>query len=427
MIQTFFKLFLACFETFLIIYFLNNLLTKIDELKHQRTIAYIVYFIFQCITYLIDFPFFSTSYYYVLFTLVIAMLFYFNELRIKLIASSMFVTLNYASKLLSTIIFSALANNHIADNPFTYVLNLPTQLIACIIMVLVISLIIALRRVSNNAVRIMVNTLIFILPLTILYVSMHLLENLQPVNLYFNITMLLFCYTFLLFFIIDQIIFSNANLLQSNLMHERLQMQSVYYKDIEKYNRNMSRYKHDMINHLDSVYGMLEKNEIEEAKHYLESISEKLNRVEAVINTGNSVIDVIYNAKASLAKSNQIVCRNNIVVPPHLNIDSVDLSVILSNLLDNAIEASLKLEENRMIESHIHIYKGNLFISVKNNYNGEIISSHAVYLTTKKDSHEHGIGLKNVQHVVTKYNGTQNVEHDEHTFTVSIMIPSIEQ
>lgn len=427
MIQTFFKLFLACFETFLIIYFLNNLLTKIDELKHQRTIAYIVYFIFQCITYLIDFPFFSTSYYYVLFTLVIAMLFYFNELRIKLIASSMFVTLNYASKLLSTIIFSALANNHIADNPFTYVLNLPTQLIACIIMVLVISLIIALRRVSNNAVRIMVNTLIFILPLTILYVSMHLLENLQPVNLYFNITMLLFCYTFLLFFIIDQIIFSNANLLQSNLMHERLQMQSVYYKDIEKYNRNMSRYKHDMINHLDSVYGMLEKNEIEEAKHYLESISEKLNRVEAVINTGNSVIDVIYNAKASLAKSNQIVCRNNIVVPPHLNIDSVDLSVILSNLLDNAIEASLKLDENRMIESHIHIYKGNLFISVKNNYNGEIISSHAVYLTTKKDSHEHGIGLKNVQHVVTKYNGTQNVEHDEHTFTVSIMIPSIEQ
>lgn len=427
MIQTFFKLFLACFETFLIIYFLNNLLTKIDELKHQRTIAYIVYFIFQCITYLIDFPFFSTSYYYVLFTLVIAMLFYFNELRIKLIASSMFVTLNYASKLLSTIIFTTLANNHIADNPFTYVLNLPTQLIACIIMALVISLIIALRRVSNNAVRIMVNTLIFILPLTILYVSMHLLENLQPVNLYFNITMLLFCYTFLLFFIIDQIIFSNANLLQSNLMHERLQMQSVYYKDIEKYNRNMSRYKHDMINHLDSVYGMLEKNEIEEAKHYLESISEKLNRVEAVINTGNSVIDVIYNAKASLAKSNHIVCRNNIVVPPHLNIDSVDLSVILSNLLDNAIEASLKLEENRMIESHIHIYKGNLFISVKNNYNGEIISSHAVYLTTKKDSHEHGIGLKNVQHVVTKYNGTQNVEHDEHTFTVSIMIPSIEQ
>lgn len=426
MMQTLFKLFLACFETFLIIYFLNNLLTKIDERKHERAIAYFAYFVFQCITYLIDFPFFSTSYYYVLFTLVIAMLFYFNELRIKLIASSMFVTLNYASKLLSTIIFTALANNHIADNPFTYVLNLPTQLIACIIMALVISLIIALRKVSNNAVRIMVNTLIFILPLTILYVSMHLLENLKPVNLYFNITMLLFCYTFLLFFIIDQIIFSNANLLQSNLMHERLQMQSVYYKDIEKYNRNMSRYKHDMINHLDSVYGMLENNEIEEAKHYLESISKKLNRVEAVINTGNSVIDVIYNAKASLAKSNHIVCRNNIVVPPRLNIDSVDLSVILSNLLDNAIEASLKLEDDRMIESHIHIYKGNLFISVKNNYNGEIISSHAVYLTTKKDSHEHGIGLKNVQHVVTKYNGTQNVEHDDHTFTVSIMIPSIE-
>ena len=423
MIELLFKLFLATCETFLIVYFLNNLLTKIDELKHERTVAYVLYFVFQCITYLIDFPFFSTSTYYVLFTLVISLLFYFNEIRIKLIASSMFVTLNYASKLLSAIIFTALTDYTMTNNPFTYVLNLPTQLMACIIMALVITLIIALRKISNNAVKILVNILIFILPLTILYVSMHLLENLQPVYLYFNITMLLFCYTFLLFFIIDQIIYSNTHLMQSNLMHERLQMQSVYYKDIEQYNHNMSRYKHDMINHLDSVYGMLESNEIEEAKNYLESISKKLNRVEAVINTGNSVIDVIYNAKASLAKANHIVCHNNIVVPPHIDIDSVDLSVILSNLLDNAIEASLKLESDRMIESHIHIYKGNLFISVKNHYNGEIISSHAVYLTTKKDSHEHGLGLKNVQHVVTKYNGTQNVEHDDTTFTVSIMIP----
>ncbi len=68
MIELLFKLFLATCETFLIVYFLNNLLTKIDELKHERTVAYVLYFVFQCITYLIDFPFFSTSTYYVLFT-----------------------------------------------------------------------------------------------------------------------------------------------------------------------------------------------------------------------------------------------------------------------------------------------------------------------------------------------------------------------
>lgn len=420
-----FKIFLAGFETFLFIFFLDSLLTKINELKKERYFAFLLYFIFQITTYFIDFAFFSTSYYYIFFTVFISLLFYYNELRIKLISSSMFVTLNYASKLLSVVIFTSFNRITLTTNPIHYVLNNQMQMIANLIMLLSIITIIEMRKLSNKISKVIVNILIFILPLLILYMSMHLLNDLTPVNFYFNITMMLFCYTFLLFFITDQIAYSNINAYQSQLMNERLQMQTIYYQDIEEYNQKMSHYKHDMMGHLSNIYGMLEQNNIQEAKDYLTSINHQMQKVEAVISTGNSIIDIILNAKVKIAKENNIAFYHDIVVPPRIDMNNVDLSVILSNILDNAIEASLKIEKDRIIEISIHIYKDSLFINVKNRFDGELISSESNYLSTKKNNHEHGIGLKNVKYVVNQYHGTQKLEHDNQTFTVSIMIPNM--
>lgn len=419
-----FNLFLATFETILLLFFFNTLLIKIDELEQERHIAFFFYFIFQCITYLIDFPFFSTSYFYIAFSVAIAFFFYYNDIRIKLLASGMFVTLNYASKLLAISLFSLSHKGLETTSPFEYVLDSKMQLTACLIMTFITFIIVIMRKIPDRISKFIINVIIFILPFIILFMSVHILKNVTSINLYFNVTSLLFSYSLLLFFIVDQIIYSNQNTHQANLVNERLRMQKKYYKDMEKYNQNMSRYKHDMINHLDSVYEMLNNDMTEDAKNYLLSMNQQLHKVEAVINTGNSVIDVIFNSKSSRAKENDIRCTNTIVVPPHLKIDSVDLSVILSNILDNAIEANLKLETNRFIDTHIHIYKKSLFISVKNPYNGEIKSSKKHFLTTKNNRQEHGIGLMNVSYAIQKNKGTKNIEYDNETFTISIIIPN---
>lgn len=417
------KSFLAVYETALLYFFFDILLIRKTERKRGLMAAFFFYFIFQCITYLIDFPFFSTSYYYIAFTLMISLAFYYNDLRIKLLSSSMFVTLNYASKLLAVDIYALIHRTAISSDPFTYVLNAKAQAIACLIMTAILLVIIGMRNIRDKIMRHIINLLIFILPLTMLYMTMHLLRSVGEMNFYFNVTMILFCYTFFLFFIIDQIIYSNMNSTQSKLMQNRLQMQTKYYKDIEKYNQDMSRYKHDMLNHLDNIYGMLEQQDIEGAEEYLVSIHNNLQKVKAVINTGNSIIDVIFNSKASLAREYNIACYNNIVVPPRISINSVDLSIILSNVLDNAIEANQKITENRFIDSHIHIYKDSLFISVSNRFDGNVRFQHDSYLTTKKEQSDHGIGLQNVKYVVNKHEGTMKIEHDDQIFTLSIMLP----
>lgn len=417
------KSFLAVYETALLYFFLDILLIRKSERKRGLMAAFFFYFIFQCITYLIDFPFFSTSYYYIAFTLMISLAFYYNDLRIKLLSSSMFVTLNYASKLLAVDIYAIIHRLSISSNPFTYVLNVSTQVIACLIMTAILLVIIGMRSVRDKIMRHIINVLIFILPLTMLYMTMHLLQRIGDMNFYFNVTMILFCYTFFLFFIIDQIIYSNINSTQSKLMQDRLQMQTQYYEDIEKYNQEMSRYKHDMLNHLDNIYGILEHQDIEGAQDYLVSIHNNLQKVKAVINTGNSIIDVIFNSKAALAREYDITYYNNIVVPPHIRINSVDLSIILSNVLDNAIEANQKITKDRFIDSHIHIYKESLFISVSNRFDGNIRFQHNSYLTTKKEQAAHGIGLRNVNYVVNKHGGTMTIEHKDQVFMLSIMLP----
>lgn len=418
-----FQIFLAFYETILLLVFLDIMLIKNQKLKKEKIFVFNFYFLFQCITYLVDYPFFSTSFCYIIFTIGISTFFYCNEIRVKLISASMFVTLNYASKLLTVSLYSLLHRSPVSPHLFAFVLNSQMQIVACLIMTLVIFIIIGMRKINRHVAQYITNIFICILPLSILYMSIQLLEISHTLYLYFAISSILFSYTFILFFITDQIIFSNYNITQSKLMKERLKMQTIYYNDMEQYNKKMSHIKHDMINHLQTIYSMLDNQQISQAQKYLTSFYHNLKNIEPVTHTGNSVVDVILNAKLATAKSNHIEFHNSIVIPPTLPIDSVDLSIILSNLLDNAIEANMKIDEDRFIGVTIHIYKQSLFISVKNHYNGQIRHINSEYFTTKKNTHGHGLGLKNINYVIQKYNGSLNIEHDQKEFTISIIIP----
>lgn len=428
MINILSRLTLAFFETVLLYFCFDNLMIERGDRKRESKFMFFIYFIFQSITYLIDFPFFSTSYYYIAFSLFIAMRYYHNQVRIKLIISSLFVTLNYASKLLSAIIVTMLTAGFLPTNPFHYVLDIKTQALACLIILVSISIIILLRKTTLSFVKYLVNVLIFTLPLINLFVSMQILRHIDTTIIYYNVAFLLFAYSFFLFVIIDQIIHSSQVELTADVMGERLQMQSVYYKDIENYNHEMSRVRHEIKNHLTNVLALLIKDDTESAKTYISSITKEVLDVTPVINTGNSVVDVIFNSKVKKANDLNIKCKNDIVVPPTLKIDTVDLSVILSNLLDNSIEACQQIPDKRFINAKIMIYKESLFIEIANNFNGHVIKDdNNQFLSTKSSTFEHGIGLGNVIQVVKKYNGSFNVTHENHIFCITIIIPSAYQ
>ncbi|NLI89994.1 MAG: sensor histidine kinase [Epulopiscium sp.] len=109
-------------------------------------------------------------------------------------------------------------------------------------------------------------------------------------------------------------------------------------------------------------------------------------------------------------------------IPKEINIPFFDITVVLGNLLDNAIEAVGKIEEDKYINIKLEYREGKFILEIKNSFNGVIIKEDDTICTSNLDKENHGIGLKSVKSVVEKYNGIMEIEYDESNFSVKVCI-----
>ena len=144
--------------------------------------------------------------------------------------------------------------------------------------------------------------------------------------------------------------------------------------------------------------------------------------------TDNIVVDALINAKFSLAQQFAIDFNIDIHIPIELPFSNADLSILLGNILDNAIEASSRLPESRRkIKIYICYDKNVLIITIINNYLGHLIrDSNGKLVSTKKDYQNHGIGLKSVEKIADKYHGSVVIETENDLFTIKIILCEIE-
>lgn len=135
------------------------------------------------------------------------------------------------------------------------------------------------------------------------------------------------------------------------------------------------------------------------------------------------MVDAILNSKLSLAISHDIKVNAKATVPKNLQVADIDLCVIIGNLMDNAMEAAIKLEnpEDRFIRVYIREMKGQLYISIANSTEGNIKKLGLEYISTKLGAN-HGFGLKRVDSIVNKYGGFINRQSEEGVFATEITL-----
>lgn len=413
---------LAAMETFLCLFILDNLLSKKDALKKERIFAIVIYFAFQFLTYIIDFHFFSTAIYYIVFTLLISCIFYYNDLRTKLITTSLFVTLNYAAKLSAALIYLETTNESVPSNAFDLVLNPITQFIACIIVLLMILVILFTRKLTSKPFQYVIDFILFISPIANLYLSMNILNQASSTMLYIDISVLLFFYTFFLFFMVDQLNYNSEKSFHLELLEQQMQLQTQHFKELSAYNQEIRSIKHDLKNHISMIRGYLQNNQVHNALDYINRFDENIQQISSLVFTGNNTVDILLNQKMFLAKQNNIRLDYNILIPNQFDIPDLDLCIILSNLFDNSIEATSKVKD-KYIELKMNIYKEQLFIVLSNSFDGSIKQSSNQFLSLKNDKNTHGYGINNVKRVIDKLHGTITFQYDETNFTVTILMP----
>lgn len=210
---------------------------------------------------------------------------------------------------------------------------------------------------------------------------------------------------------------------KSKLFETRNMMLEQNYLNIKRVSDQQAKAYHDFNNHLNMLYKYIKSKDVNSAVEYIEGIRQPFVMQEMMCRTGNEMVDFIINTKIMEAKRKKITVNLEANLYK-ISIPDRDLNCLLSNILDNAIEASEKGNENeRVIDIWMKTVNATFMIKIKNNYVGTISKKGKIFLTSKKDDKIHGIGLEIVNDIVQKHDGDMRIDYDDKMFQMLIEIP----
>lgn len=213
--------------------------------------------------------------------------------------------------------------------------------------------------------------------------------------------------------LVDKRIFKYQNQLIENHIQE---IDDLYHK--------IRGWRHDYHNHIQMMIAYLELGKTEEMKKYLRDLDRDLSTIDQVIKTGNIMVDSILNTKISIAEKNNIKVAADAVVSDKIAISDIDLCVIIGNLLDNAIEACMTIEDEqeRFIRIYIAEKMDQFYIYVSNSFEGNLRKRGSRYFTTKGER-ERGYGIIRIDRIVDKNQGMINRQSEKNIFATEIILP----
>ncbi|MDU6113487.1 MAG: ATP-binding protein [Paeniclostridium sordellii] len=229
---------------------------------------------------------------------------------------------------------------------------------------------------------------------------------------------IILCNIFLIV-IINRIIKNMKNESEMKALNDKLGIQYNHYLSIQESQMKVRQLYHDINNHM----ACIRKIQNKDVNEYIDSINEELKDYKDTFNTENMILDIILNEKKYLCDVNNIKLFCDINFSKCDFIEMIDVSSIFSNILDNAIEACKKIEDNRYINIRGTIVKSYYIIKCENSKNNEIKIKNKKILTNKKDKFLHGLGLTSMKSSLNKYNGDLKFIDEENKFIINIYIP----
>ncbi|MBQ7338729.1 MAG: GHKL domain-containing protein [Clostridia bacterium] len=208
------------------------------------------------------------------------------------------------------------------------------------------------------------------------------------------------------------------------LVEYQTEQSEKHLNEVRSIHKEMRGYKHDFHHHLQALKGQLEAGEVKRALTYIEQLDDQLMNVDTLLKTGNVSLDAILSAKIAQAKAEDIAVTVKANVPDALTISDVELSIMVGNLLDNAIEACRTAQDEPFIRIYIAMKGSMLYFSMLNSA-GEKKAKSGSLFTSDKDG-VHGFGLRRAEAIIDEHGGWVKYNSEDGAFSSEFLVPAME-
>ncbi len=212
---------------------------------------------------------------------------------------------------------------------------------------------------------------------------------------------------------------------QIRLLQERNEERMQIYHEMSVNYEEQKRMLHDYCNQIGCVQGLLKKRQYKEAEAYAEKLSVLIPGYIQGVDVNHPILNVVLNQKYRLARSRNISVLFYVNDLSDLWLEEQDAVSLLANLLDNAIEACEKQEDERKIWIKLVMEKRQFVLSIRNTVSELVIIENNEIPTSKEDQGKHGFGLRNVQMILDKYEGMGMMNYEEGCFSYTAVMPEI--
>lgn len=208
------------------------------------------------------------------------------------------------------------------------------------------------------------------------------------------------------------------------LVEYQTEQSEKHLNEVRSIHKEMRGYKHDFHHHLQALKGQLEAREVDRALAYIEQLDNQLMNVDTLLKTGNVSLDAILSAKIAQAKAENIAVTVKANVPDALTISDLELSIIIGNLLDNAIEACRTVTGERFIRIFISMKGTMLYFSMLNAAGAKKKKTGSLFATHKDGVH--GFGLRRAEAILEEHGGWVKYNSEDGAFTSEFLVPAVE-
>ena len=228
------------------------------------------------------------------------------------------------------------------------------------------------------------------------------------------------------FYLINDIVDRETQLYENRIFQIQAKNQAEMYRSISENFVKQKKKTHEYKNQISCIEALVKKNQFAKVEEYVKGIYSRLDKELDAIDTNNVIVNAILNTKYQEAAENKIVFVLRVNDLSRLRIEDEDIVTILSNLLNNAIEACKKCEiDRRILKLKFVNEDGMIKIGVRNTFDTPILYKNGEIQTTKLvKAEEHGVGIRNIIEIIDKYGGSYAIKNKNQEFFFSIIIPT---